>query len=242
MQERRFLCLAVSRRESGNCIAGFDIDSGKWLRPIRSQALPAFADSDLVVEDNHTHQSRFLAPLDLLNLPLKEYAGSNWQPENWVVHPSFFEKQPIILRQCRGRRTVQFLLSHTDASEMLLHSSIDSLHVEEFSQGVLSHSLSLVLPVDLAWNVAPHTKRPGTLQVRAEFRFGPAEYSLVVTDPVWEARCHRAGIGKHRHSEVASPENDLVFLTVSLAAIPFHGFHYKLVAGVMELQKFESAA
>jgi hypothetical protein len=63
-----------------------------------------------------------------------------------------------------------------------------------------------------------------------------------VTDPVWEARCHRAGIGKHRHSEVASPENDLVFLTVSLAAIPFHGFHYKLVAGVMELQKFESAA
>ncbi len=240
MQERRFLCLAVSRRESGNCIAGIDIDSGEWLRPIHSENRAAFADSDLIVEDNHTHQSRFMAPLDLLSMPLEQSAASNSQPENRVVAPAFFEKRPAILRRCIGTRTVQFLLSHADHGELLLHSSRDSLHSNEFADRALSHSLSLVQPVELGWSVSPHAKHPGQLQVRAEFRFGRAPYSLVVTDPAWEARCHKLGIGTHKHADSASPECGLVLLTVSLAAVPFHGLHYKLVAGVMELRAFGS--
>jgi len=235
MHETRFLCLAVSRRESGNCIAGIDIDSGKWLRPIRSRTRAAFADAELVVEDNHTHQPRFMAPLDLLSMPLEEYAGTNSQPENWVVAPVFFENPAVVLRQCTGSRTVQFLLSHADGSESLLHSASDSLHADEFADRMLSHSLSLVQPADLAWKVCPSSKYPGRVQVRAEFHFGKLAYSLVVTDPNWEEKCHRAGIGIHRHSAVATAGSDLVFLTVSLAAVAFHGLHYKLVAGVVEL-------
>ncbi|HWE85912.1 MAG TPA: hypothetical protein VG267_13280 [Terracidiphilus sp.] len=242
MQERRFLCLAVSRRESGNCIAGIDIDSGEWLRPVRSDDRAAFADSDLIVEDNHTHQSRFMAPLDLLSMPLEQYAGTNSQPENWVVAPVFFEKAPAILRRCTGVRTAQFLLAHADHGELLLHSSRDSLQMDEFADRKLSHSLSLVHPVDLAWSVSPHANHPGKLQVRAEFRFGKVTYGLVVTDPAWEAKCHQLGIGTHKHAVLASPECDLVFLTVSLAAVPFHGLHYKLVAGVIELRALASPA
>jgi hypothetical protein len=242
MQERRFLCLVVSRRESGNCIAGIDIDSGEWLRPIRSEDRAAFADSDLVVEDNHTHQARFMAPLDLLSMPLEQYAGTNSQPENWVVAPAFFEKRPVILRRCTGQRTTQFLLSHADRGELLLRSSRDSLHSNEFADRRLTHSLSLVHPVDLAWSVSPHAKHPGILQVRAEFKFGKATYSLVVTDPAWETSCYQLGIGTHKHAEFVSPESGLVFLTVSLAAVPFHGLHYKLVAGVIELRAFGTEA
>lgn len=238
MQEKRFLSLAVSRRESGNCIAGIDIDSGEWLRPIHSEARAAFADSDLVVEDNHTHQSRFLAPLDLLSMPLEQYAGTNSQPENWVVAPAFFEKRPAILRRCTGERTAKLLLSHADHGDLLLHSSRDSLHTSEFADRMLSHSLSLVQPIDLAWHVSPHAQHPGKMQVRAEFRFGKLTYNLVLTDPAWETRCQQSGIGTHKHAELASPENGLVFLTVSLAAVPFHGLHYKLVAGVIELRAF----
>lgn len=237
MQESRLLCLAVSRRESGNCIAGIDIDSGDWLRPIHSENRAAFADSELIVEDNHTHQSRFMAPLDLLSMPLQDHAGTNSQPENWVVDPAFFEKRPAILRRCMGERTAQFLLSHADRGELLLHTSRDSLHTSDFADHMLSHSLSLVQPVDLAWNVSPHAQHPGKIQVRAEFRFGMVAYSLVVTDPVWETRCHQLGIGTHKNTEFASPESGLLFLTVSLAAVPFHGLHYKLVAGVIELPR-----
>jgi len=242
MQETRFLCLAVSRRESGNCIAGIDIDSGIWLRPIRSRTRAAFADSDLIVEDNHTHQHRFMAPLDLLSLPLEQHAATNSQPENWTVAPAFLEKPATVLRRCTGRRTVQFLLSRADHNELLLHSSGDSLHADEFAHRMLSHSLALVRPAGLAWKVSPNPKYAGKLQVRAEFKFGKVTYSLVVTDPAWETQCCHAGIGTHPHADIGAAGTNLVFLTVSLAAVPFHGLHYKLVAGVIQLTAFDPAA
>lgn len=235
MRETRFLCLAVSRRESGNCIAGIDIDSGEWLRPIHSRTRAAFADAELVVEDNHTHQPRFMAPLDLLSLPLDEHAPTNSQPENWTVTPTWFDAPHQVLRTCKGRRTVELLLSRLDREECLLHSQGDSLPADHLAGHALPHSLGLVCPADLMWRVSPSAKYVGKVQVRAEFKFGSLPYSLVVTDPVWEAKCHHAGIGRHPPSKVCSGGGDLVFLSVSLSAVPFHGLHYKLVAGVIEL-------
>jgi len=188
MEQVRFPCLAVSRRESGNCIAGIDIDSGKWVRPIRSKSRAAFADADLIVIDNHTHQPRFMALLDLLSVPLEERAASNSQPENWTVAPSFLEGPQAILRTCHGTRTVELLLSHAETGESILRSPTDSLHADALARDALSQSLCLIRPVDLAWKVSPHANHPGKLQVRAQFRYGGAHYSLVVTDPVWEAK------------------------------------------------------
>jgi hypothetical protein len=235
MQEVRFLCLAVSRREGGNCIAGIDIDSHQWLRPVRGGDHAAFADGELVVIDNHARERRFMQPLDLLSIPLVERAETNAQPENWTVAPAFFDNAPEVLRHCTGKRTAELLLSKAEPAGLILHSPGDSLHHEEFAQRPLSHSLSLVRPFDLAWKVCSNTKQPNRVQVRAEFRSGAQAYSLVVTDPVWEARCHRAGLGKHAHHELAGAGLDLVFLAISLAAVGFHGLHYKLVAGVVEL-------
>jgi hypothetical protein len=239
MQEVRFLSLAVSRRASGNCIAGIDIDTGQWLRPIHSQIRAAFADSELIVVDNHTGKNRFMAPLDLLAVPIEAYAGTNSQPENRVVAPRFLECPQPVLRTCKGRRTAGLLVSHVDHNDLLLHSPGDAVQAVDHADCMLSHSLSLVRPLDLAWMVSAHPKYAGKVQVRAEFRFGMNSYRLVVTDPVWEERCHRAGIGRHQHAELSSPGNDLVFLTVSLAAMAFHGQHFKIVAGVVELPKFD---
>jgi hypothetical protein len=89
--------------------------------------------------------------------------------------------------------------------------------------------------------VSPSQKYIGKVQVRAEFQFGALMYSLVVTDPVWEAKCHAAGLGRHHHSALSPESKNLVFLTVSLSAVPFHGLHYKLVAGVIELPSLSPA-
>jgi hypothetical protein len=219
-----------------------DIDSGKWLRPIRSRDRAAFADADLIVIDNHTHEPRFMAPLDLISLPLGEHAATHSQPENWTVAQAFFDHPNPVLRRCTGRRTVEFLLTHADHDSLLLHSPGDSLHAEHFADHMLSHSLSLVRPADLAWRVTLHAKYPGKVQVRADFRFAQTAYSLVVTDPIWEAKCQHAGTGLHKHSELAASDNELVFLTISLAAVAFHGLHYKLVAGVMELPSIDCSS
>jgi hypothetical protein len=179
-----------------------------------------------------------MALLDLFSVSLEEQAASNSQPENWTVAPSFLEQQPAVLRTCHGKRTVEFLLSHAEIGETILRSTTDSLHADAMAQDALSQSLCLIRPADLSWKVSHHANHPGKLQVRAQFRYGGAHYSLVVTDPVWEAKCHHLGVGVHPHTDLAAANHDLVFLSISLAAVPFHGLHYKLVAGVIELDSF----
>jgi hypothetical protein len=235
MHETRLLCLAVSRREGGNCIAGIDIDSKKWIRPINSRTRAAFADADLVVRDPVSGELRFMAPLDLIAMNLESYAGTNSQPENWIVAPASRENPYAVLRRCEFPKTTRFLRAHSDRSDRLLHGPGDSVQESEFATEMLSHSLSLVAPREVAWRVSPNLKYSSRFQVRAYFRFGNFDYNLVVTDPVWEAKCCRLGLGMHTHAEVAGMQGGAVFLSISLAAVAFHGLHYKLVAGVMHL-------
>lgn len=60
----RLICLANSRRDGGRCIAGIDIDSGQWIRPIPpgGGAIP---------EEKTLLGSRLLAPLDVIELELE---------------------------------------------------------------------------------------------------------------------------------------------------------------------------
>lgn len=236
MRKTRLLCLAVSRRESGNCIAGIDIDSKAWIRPIHSRTRAAFADAELVIFDPAAQKQRFMAPLDLIAIDLEEYAGVNSQPENWIVASPSAGNAFAVLQRCESQKSAKFLLAHADRAGPLLHSTGDSLPASAFESAPLSHSLSLVVPRDLSWRVSANPKYPGKLQVRACFHFEQFEYSLVVTDPVWEARCHGLGLGTHPDSQLCRP-GEIAFLTVSLAAIQFHGLHYKLVAGVIHLPR-----
>ncbi len=235
MHEIRLLCLAVSRREGGNCIAGIDIDSKKWVRPENSRTRAAFADADLVVREPGGSRHRFMAPLDLVSMRLEKYAGTNSQPENWIVAPASSENPFVVLRRCESTKTTRFLHAHADRSSLLLHGAGDAVEASEFATHMLSHSLSVIVPRDLAWRVSPNPKYPGRLQVRGEFVFGDNPYSLVVTDPVWESKCRQLGPGRYSHAKVLGAPGGAVFLTISLAAVAFHGNHYKLVAGVIDL-------
>jgi hypothetical protein len=235
MQETRLLCLAVSRREGGNCIAGIDIDSKKWIRPINSRTRAAFADADLVVRDPASRELRFMAPLDLIAMNLESHAGTNSQPENWLVAPASKEDPYTVLQRCDSPKAARFLFAHADPPGPLLSGFTDALAASDLESQALSHSLAIIVPRDLFWRVSPSQRYAGKLQVRAEFQFGESSYSLVVTDPVWEATCHRVGLGRHTHAEVAGMQGGAVSLTISLAAVALHGLHYKLVAGVMHL-------
>jgi len=99
----------------------------------------------------------------------------------------------------------------------------------------LARSLALIRPEDLRWSVSPKSKYPDELQVRAYFLFDQDRYSLVVTDPIWESKCRQFGPGLHLHSTIAEDAKGKVLLTISLAEKPLNGFHYKLVAGVVNL-------
>ena len=233
MNTTRFLCLAVSRRDGGNCIAGIDIDSGKWIRPINKRPPNAFSDHELIVLDIATQKRRFLRPLDILHLRLNKHLGSNSQPENWELDIAPYENPYVVIAQCSGPLGESKLSSYLDRSDRLLHTYGNHIDEMEVRSRPLTHSLSLIEPDRLHWRVSENPHYPNQLQVRAEFNFRQKPYNLALTDPIWEATCRRHGKGRHPHSEIIEAAGQLVFLTVSLAAIPLHGYHYKLIAAVL---------
>lgn len=235
MRESQFLCLAVSRREGGNCIAGIDTDTGAWIRPVNAKTHGAFGDYDIFVLDSASQKCRFLAPLDLVQIRLDRHVGNNIQPENWEMAPASIEKPYVVLRRFDGPREIETLISYSDRNGPLLHSLSNRIQADDLFVSKLSRSLSIVQPEQLIWKVGPHPIYAGKLRVEAEFGFDGDPYCLVVTDPMWESICKRLGTGRHSHSKVAPDSKGRVFLTISLAEVPLHGYHYKLVAGVLNL-------
>jgi hypothetical protein len=236
MRELQFLCIAVGRRDGGNCIAGIDLDSGKWIRLVNAKTHGAFADHEIIVVDGGTQRRRILAPLDVLRLHLDRYVGNNVQPENWEMAPGPYEDAYMVLRRFDGPQDADILLSYLNQNGPLLHSYSDRFSFDgPILKRRLSHSLSIIQPQRLHWKVAPHPTYTNKLRVQAEFHFDDDPYCLVVTDPIWEAQCRPSGSGRHPHSVVAGGKNGQILLTISLAEKPINGFHYKLVAGVVTL-------
>jgi len=236
MKELEFLCLAVGRRDGGNCIAGIDLDSGKWIRPVHDKTHGAFADHEIIVVEGGIQKRRILTPLDVLRLRLDRYVGNNVQPENWEMAPASCEDAHMVLRRFDGPQDWDQLVSYLDQKDPLLHSYSDRFSSDDpLLKSRLSHSLSIIRPQQLHWKVAPHPTYPNILRVQADFRFADDPYCLVVTDPLWETQCRRCGQGRHPHSVVAGGKNAQALLTISLAERPLNGFHYKLVAGVVIL-------
>jgi hypothetical protein len=236
MLESRFLCLAVSRRDGGNCIAGIDIDSGKWIRPVNAKSHGALADHETIVLDSETKKHRILTPLDILHLRLGRFVGDKVQPENWEMRPTADAKSYVVLRRLCARQDIDMLIACLNRNGPLLHSYDDRLKTDDpaIKRG-LSRSLSIIQPEQLYWKVAPHPIYPNRLKVQADFRFDNDPYCLVVTDPVWEERCRHVISGRHPHSAIAGDAIGKVLLTISLAELPLHGYHFKLVAGVINL-------
>jgi len=212
MPDSTFLCLAVARRAGGNCIAGIDIDSGKWIRPVNPKTHGAFADYETIAVDAITQEPRMLEPLDLFQIHLARFAGNNVQPENWEMSPAPYDPAFRVIRRFVHPQDANVLLRSLQVSGPLLHTHGDRIRADDPSlKRGLSHSLSLIRPEHLHWRVAPHPTYPNRLRIQAEFRFDGAPYCLVVTDPLWESQCRRIGSGRH------------------------HGHHYKLAAGVFSL-------
>ncbi len=139
----------------------------------------------------------------------------------------------LVLQRCDSPKATKFLHAHSDRSGPLLDGPEDALLESDLAVRALSHSLALIVPRNLSWHVAANPKYPNRVQVRAWFQFDDCSYNLVVTDPVWEAKCRDLGTGAHPHSTISGQMESEVFLTISLAAIPLHGHHYKLIAGVI---------
>jgi hypothetical protein len=210
----RLLCLANAFRPGGRCIAGIDLDTGLWVRPVQKtkDEIPeqrVYIDGTLI-ELGHIVEMAYSSPPAPTRFQRENVHLNDW---NWRL---------------AGRMEPKAIMRYCDATAPILHNLddrvdpqlLDPLPAEQWQ------SLQLVHVRDVRFGADPHAAG----KFRASFKdVAGNQYTLRLTDPVAAERL--------TFGEKLRPE---CLLTVSLTR-PFSpdgrkaAVCYKLVAAVIEL-------
>jgi len=212
----RIVCLANSYKGGGRrCIAGIDIKTGEWVRPISRGAEKAVDWNNRKVDEAEPEI------LDILDIPLEDSRpNEEYQPENRFLTLGKWRKI--------SRLDPQDLLKYCEDDNVILHNHEDYVLPELLSEKASSErkSLQLIHSVNVKFNHDLYDRR----KWRVSFQYGRKNYlDLKLTDVVLSDRL--------RKNEKISNE---CILTISLAT-PWKRDDktpercYKMVAGVDQL-------
>lgn len=211
------ICLANSRKMGGKCVAGIQLGTTKWIRPVSDAPHGELYGSHCTLD-----VGRQIRLLDLVRIPLAAPVPIPEQPENWHLAPGRW--------QHLGRADssdIQALRPILSLGRTLLGNTGDSV----VSGTQQTSSLALVEPKTLSWRVKG---RPGrSPQARALFSLSGQPYDLAVTHPTWEKKIKGLGLGDH-DERVVNLANGGVWFCISLGEA-FHGRCYKLIAAIVSV-------
>jgi hypothetical protein len=223
--DKKFICLANSRKVSGRCIAGKELTSGvcgDWIRPISERNSHEISEIDRRYQDGNTAQV-----FDIIGVRLKGKSDHPAQKENYTIDDGYYWSK-------EG--------SYTDPLDLLLdaphslwqagNSSYNGTNdrIPTTSITVAGSSLYFIRPQNLEIVVRVEGAEFGNSKkkVRAAFSYGGDNYLISVTDPEVERIYLAKGDGRYR-------PNGQCYITVSLGEA-WEGYYYKLAAGIFEVK------
>jgi hypothetical protein len=221
----RILCLANSYKHDHRCVAGISLVSKQWVRLVGHQ-VPGC----LTLKESSYPDGKEAALLDVFEAELGEKCGSNCHPED--MHVTGKPWQPV--RRFDEPRDAKFLATYVSKGPSILQGYGDRVYGRKIEGTPVEKSLELIHPENLWWWIREEN---GKRKNRAIFRAGNVIrtcYDLAVTDPVWLERLRALPAGIYPHTHFFGGKLPKTYLTISLSE-PFEGFHYKLVAGVINL-------
>ena len=220
------LCLANSYKYRGRCVAGIDLDTGDWIRPVADTAHGELRPEHYSLPGGQAPQM-----LDVIRIDLDRPQPLPEQPENWLISGT-----PWSRRLMPPGDLGAVLSSHLDAGPNLFGDTAHRISRRNGKPGRLDASLALIEPEGLQWFMehSPYnSKRP-----RAHFVLKDAFYDLPVTDPAWMPAFHKLDCGLHPASACGLWPDEKVLLTLSLAEeFEYDGYCYKLVAGIVAVPR-----
>ena len=184
MPTKRIVCLANSRKPSGRCIAGREINEGGvlgWVRPVSARLGEEVSLSERQYESGGDPEV-----LDVVEVPILEPKPKDCQQENWLLDPNTRWKRA-------GRLEWKGLLTLTEAPERLwvnessTHAGLnDQISLESAKN--LKSSLVLIHVNELHLHVLRWERDFGSprLRVQGRFQHHVEHYWLWVTDPGFE--------------------------------------------------------
>lgn len=213
MSNIQMICLANSRKKGGRCIAGIDINSKGWIRPVNKGGF------ELSFKDFKYENGSIPQVLDIVDIPVLEREPLYYQPENWVINPDYYWTKI-------GELPVDELVYYCEETPVILAGRSDRLPISQLETMKDLDSLTLIRVRDIClektWPEYRHTP-----QLRARFKYNQIAYDLAVTDKSLERLFFNS---KVELSDYIYEGNFI--LTVSLGE-PYKGYHYKLVASIL---------
>lgn len=229
---KQILVLANSIRKNGRCIAGRQITDhigtpvlGDWIRPVSKNG-----EGELTDDYCRGPNGQMLKIFDIIDIPLWACENSKSQPENWFIDPKqkwtkasvpsglprIAPDGPIDLWDAPGPRLDR--ISPEDLAALNRNQSLYLIPVTKFR-------------MELSWTIFEeecHKRR------RAIFDYKGIEYNLALTDPaIQDKYCRQFPKPEEAPKIITLPSGGTCQLCVSLAPA-FHGYHYKVVATVIE--------
>lgn len=221
----RIVCLANSYKHDNRCVAGISLVTKQWIRLIGTKVPGGLTREQTCYPDGT--EARVL---DVIEVELGDRCGSNYHPEDVML----MDRPWHLMRRFENPRDARFLHAQSDGRSGIMRTYSDRLYERAPERRSLQSSLELVQPGDLWWWIRDDM---GKRKKRALFRAGGARrvrYDLALTDPEWLRHLESLPAGIYPHASFVDERHSRTFLTVSLSE-PFEGFHYKLVAGVINL-------
>lgn len=226
---KSILCLANSRKPpSGRCVAGKEIlgdGFGNWIRPISDRPGHEISEEERRFEDGRKAQV-----LDVVTIPMLEPRPMHYQSENHLIDDGFYWTAV-------RKGTWNDVASAVDPVGGPLwingHSTFHGINdkVPELVARGLASSLMLLRVQNLTIDVVMESGfegRPGRRRVRGIFSIAGHNYSIVVTDPVFEDIYFSKANGRY-------PIADAI-LSLSLSEL-IYGHAHKLIAAVFTRER-----
>ncbi|WP_409462819.1 dual OB domain-containing protein [Amycolatopsis sp. GA6-003] len=223
---KMLVCLANSYKHSERCVAGIEISSRKWIRPVSSRPSRGVSTAE-----RHYAGGSEPQVLDIVDVPLRGPQPLGFQQENWLLDAT---------RQWRkvGRLGLTALAALESPRESLWLNGASTSRgsndrVPDAAAQPIRDSLRLIGVDRATVQVMPDPWSPGGhLSVRIQFAYASFAYNLKVTDPVYRAKFQAKGVGSYKLGKS--------YLTISLSEAYDDGSSYKLVAAIVEAAGLDS--
>ncbi len=235
MASKQIIVLANSIKKQARCVAGREVlqsggttSVGSWVRPVSGED-----EGQLLARHYRLLNGGSASVLDIIEIHVTGRTGDPGQPENWRLD----EMRPWRKVGRFSPKDIVPLLENPNNLwlERRKRTNQASVSFQARQQG--QSSITLIRPQGLRirlWTEFNEYKYSEQRKTHAVFSYAGQEYDLSLTDPVFTSRYRQHPACAEPPIELIPECRDKCALCVSLTP-PFHGYHYKVVATVLEL-------
>jgi putative nucleic acid modification protein with dual OB domain len=219
--KKTIVCLANSRKMSGRCLAGKEVDKNQaftnWIRPVSDR------DSQEISEEERRFKNGTDPKLlDIIQIEMRAPQPHGHQSENHLIDST----QDWVRLGNVDWKGIQKAIDHADTLWVNGSHSYNGLNdrVPDGQAANIKGSLLLIKPENLTLSVAVEGGQFRKRKVRGQFEYKRERYIVAVTDPAIERKFLLKDDGEYKVEEA--------LLCVSLGEA-YQGYCYKLIAAVI---------